>query len=148
MSHRFMFILSWTQLNRSVQAGLMWKFRSDFPSCSEFAEICHVDSFCVKNVPVFFSRTQKNMDKTVWKSPPPPSLSLSVSKQPRISILESQIIVRVCFTLLEGEGGGLSRMCLKPCFPACGKKNTGHLFTEKESTWQISMDSEQLGKSL
>ena len=67
MSHRFMFILSWTQLNRSVQAGLMWKFRSDFPSCSEFAEICHVDSFCVKNVPVFYA-VKCNLTKLTTKS--------------------------------------------------------------------------------
>ena len=36
--------------------------------------------------------------------------------------------MRVCFMLLEGGGGdcemggGLSRTCLKPCFPACGEK--------------------------
>ena len=25
----------------------------------------------------------------------------------------------------KGGGGELSRMCLKPCLPTCGKKNTG-----------------------
>ena len=60
-----------------------------------------MSTFFVLKMSVFFSTTQKNMDKTVWKSP---HLPVSVSKQPRISILESQIIVRVCFTLLEEEG--------------------------------------------
>ena len=107
----------------------MWLFRSDFPSCSE-------------------SEMQKNMDKIASNSTP---TSLPVSKQRRISILESQNTVSVSFTLLVvvvGGGGtrragGLSRTCLKPCFPACGKKST-----EKESACQISADSEQLGKSL
>ena len=79
MSHRFMFILSWTQLNRSVQAGLMWKFRSDFPSCSEFAEICHVDSFCVKNVPVFFFKNAEKYGQNCVEIPPPPPPSLFLS---------------------------------------------------------------------
>ena len=33
-------------------------------------------------------------------------ISLSVSKQPRISILEGQNTVRVCLMLLGGGGGG------------------------------------------
>ena len=61
-------------------------------------------------------------------------------------------MVRVRREGLGGGGGGvcdLSRKCLKPCFPACGKKLQGHFFTEKEeSACQISADSEQLGKSL
>ena len=55
--------------------------RCDFSSCLESSEIRHVNSFCVKNVPVllllFFSSRQKNMDKITRKSTPP----LSVSKQ-------------------------------------------------------------------
>ena len=31
-----------------------------------------------------------------------------------------------------GGGGELSRMCLKPCFPACGKKTQEHFLTQKE----------------
>ena len=55
----------------------------------------------------FFSRKQKyNMDKIARKFPPP-FPSLSVSKQRRISILESQNTVCVCCTLLEGWGGGV-----------------------------------------
>ena len=58
--------------------------------------IWHADSFCFKKrTCVFFSRRQKNMDKTARKSTP---LSLSVSKQHRILIVES---------LLEVWGGGL-----------------------------------------
>ena len=38
--------------------------RSEFPSCSESAEIWHVYSFCVEKCPCFFfSRMQQNMDK-------------------------------------------------------------------------------------
>ena len=49
----------------------------------------------------------------------------------------------------EGRGGGLSRTCLKPGFPACEKKNCRDIyFTEKEWASQISADSEELGKSL
>ena len=83
----------------------MWLFRSDFPSCSESAEIWHVYStlFVLKNVHVFFSSMQKNMDKIAWNATPSPSLS--VSKQRRISILESQNTVHVSFMLLEGGGG-------------------------------------------
>ena len=36
-----------------MQAGPKWLFRSDFPSCSESAEIWHVYSFCVKKCPGF-----------------------------------------------------------------------------------------------
>ena len=50
--------------------------------------------------------------------------------------------MRLSFALLEGReegcekgGGGLSRTCLKPCFPACGEQETD---TEKESACQIS----------
>ena len=48
---------------------------------------------------------------------------------------------------LEGGGGGvgLSRMCLKPCFTTCKKKHRA-LLTQKELAYQISADSEQLGK--
>ena len=87
--------------------------------------------FVLKNVPVFFFQECRN----IWTKlcqiqppPPPPPPSLFVSKQCRISIFEDQNTVHVSFTLLEGDWGGwgeLSRMCLKPCFPACGKKNTG-----------------------
>ena len=31
----------------------------------------------------------------------------------------------------RGEGGGLSRTCLKPRFPACGKKTAGMFFHRK-----------------
>ena len=47
------------QLSGSVQAGHMWLFRSDFPSCSESAEIWHVYSFCVKKCPCFFQECRK-----------------------------------------------------------------------------------------
>ena len=45
---------------------------------------------------------QKNMDKIASNLTPP---SLSVSKQHRILILESQYTVRVSFTLLVVVGG-------------------------------------------
>ena len=67
--------------DRSVQAGPMWQFRSDFPSCSEFAEICYADSFCVKKCPcVFFSKKEQKYGQNWVKiPPPPPSLSLCPS---------------------------------------------------------------------
>ena len=129
--------------------------------CDYFVEIFQVPQnrlkfgmstpFVPKKVPVFFSRMQKDMDKIASNSTPPPSLSLSVSKQHRISILQSQNTVRVSFTLLVGEdarrGGGLSRMCLKPCFPAC-EKNAGTFFHRRGvgmpnfsgfwATWKIA----------
>ena len=97
---------------------------------------------------LFLSRRQKNMDKIVQKSPPPPP-SLSISKQCRILIL-----VLVLYAIRGGgggggRGGGLSRTCLKPCFPACGKKKHRHFFTERISvanfssfwaTWKIAMN--------
>ena len=42
------------QLSSSVQASPKWLFRSDFPSCSESAEIWHVYCFCVKKWPCVF----------------------------------------------------------------------------------------------
>ena len=137
------------KLSGAVKAGPMWLFRSDFPSCSESADIWHVHSLCVEKCPGFFFKNAEKYGQNCVKFNPP---SLSVSKQRRISILESQNTVRVSFTLLEGGlgggGGGLSRTCLKPCFPACGKKRKGNFFTEKESACQISADSEQLEKLL
>ena len=48
-------ISSWNMLciiiGGSMQAGPKWLFRSDFPSCSELAEIWHVYSLCVKKCP-------------------------------------------------------------------------------------------------
>ena len=91
--------------------------------------------FDMSTLPVFFFKNAENMDKIELNSnpPPPPPSSLSVSKQCRISILDSQNTVRVSFMLLVGGGGGgLSRTCLKPCFSACGKKCTA-IFSQKKS---------------
>ena len=74
------------------------------------------------------------MDKIAQKSTP----SLSVSKQCRISILDS-VCVCVCVCVGGGGGGGLDfqEHVEKPCFPACGKKTPGHFLTQKESACQI-----------
>ena len=146
-----------------MQAGPKWWFHSDFPSCSESAEIWHGYSFCVKKRPCgfFFSRMQKHGQNSVKIIPPPPPLSLFVSKRCTISIFGGQNTVHVSFTLLVGDWGGiqkggrrrggLSRMCLKHCFPACGKKNTGTFFNTKRvdmpnfsrfgATWRIATKS-------
>ena len=55
----------------------MWQFRSDFPSCSESAEIWHVYSFCVKRCPWFFFQECRKIWTKLWQiqlppSPPPP----------------------------------------------------------------------------
>ena len=60
---------------------------------------------------------------TIARKSPSPHLLLSVSKQHRISILESQNAGRVCF------------------------KTQGHFLTQKESAFQILVDSEQLEKA-
>ena len=138
----------------------MWLFHSDFPSCSESTEIWHVYSFWVKKCPcVFFSfqECRKIWIKLHQIQPPPPP-PLYVSKQCRISILENQNTVRVSFTLLvrgrggsaRRAGGGPSRTCLKPCFPAC-RKNAGTFFHRKGvsmpnfsrfwATWKIATKS-------
>ena len=101
----------------------------------------------------FFQEGIKIWTKLLEIRPPPPPLSLSVSNQRRISILESQNTLLVCCTLLEGgrdrEGGWAFKNVFKASFPRLWKKKTqGHFCTEKELAWQISVDSEQLGKSL
>ena len=146
------------QLSSSVQAGPKRLFRSDFSSCSEPAEIWHVYSFCVKKCPCvfFFKNAETSGQNCVKFNPPPPPLPLSVSKQHRISIFEGQKTVHVSFMLMEGDWGGGGGecekggggMCLKPCFPACGKKNTGTFFNTKRvdmpnfsrfgATWKIA----------
>ena len=136
---------SWNQLNGSGQAGPKWQYCSDFPSCSESAEMCHVDSFCGKNVRVFFSRRQKHMDKIMQNSPPPPP-SLSISKQCRILILhlsQNTVCVRACMhcTLLEGGGGGCEigkgggwtfKNVFETLFPRLWKKNRD-VFSQKKN---------------
>ena len=98
----------------------MYLFHCNFSSCSESAEISHADSFCVK---IFF----KQAEKYVQNSTTP--LSLSVSKQCRILRTKTLCMcVLTVFPPLGERGGGLSWTCLKPCFPACGKKKTGTFF--------------------
>ena len=63
------------QLKGSVQAGPKWLFRSDFPSCSESAEIWHVYSFCAEKCPcLFFPQAGKQGFKHSLESSPPPHL--------------------------------------------------------------------------
>ena len=119
------------QLKGSVQAGPKRRFCSDFPSCSESAEICHVDSLCSKNVAVvFFFQEGKKYGQNCSNSPSPPPLSLSLS----LCLSPNNVGFRSLRTktLLDG-GGGLSRTCLKPCFPACGKKKHRDIFSQKKS---------------
>ena len=182
---RKLIYMSDIQLSSSVQAGPKWLFRSDFPSCSESAEIWHVYSFCVKKCPWFFFKNAETYGQNCVKFNPP----LFVSKQRRISIFEGENTVHVSFYAFLWErllspfwgreieathyslficnvefrslraktlymcllrywrGGELSRMCLKPCFPACGKK-TGTFFNTKRvdmpnfswfgATWKIA----------
>ena len=60
------------KLKGSVQAGPMWLFRSDFPSCSESAEIWHADSFFVKKWPcIFFHKRRNKASNTFLKVHPP-----------------------------------------------------------------------------
>ena len=126
-------------------------FHCDFSSCW---------FFCTKKCSfVFYSGRQKSMDKNCAKIPPPPPSHLSLSpnnvgfrslrtKTPCVCVLTP-------FPPFEGGGGwgggigvcGLSRSCLKPCFPACGKKhwdifNTKIVsmanFSGFQATWKIA----------
>ena len=66
------------------------------------------------------------MDKIAQKSPLPHSICPSPNNVGFRSLTNKTLCM--CGRGGGGErGGGLSRMCLKPCFPACGKKNTGLL---------------------
>ena len=86
------------------QAGPKWLFHSDFQSCSESAEIWHVYFFCLKKRPcVFFQEWRKIWTKLHQIQPSPLPLSLSVSKQRRISIFEGQNTLHVSFTQWEGD---------------------------------------------
>ena len=108
----------------------------------------------------FFKNAETYGQNRVKLNPPPPPPSLFISKQRRISIFEGQNTVHVSFTLLEGDwggrrwgGGGGGRVNFQECVwslasPLVEKKTQGHFLTQKESTCQISADSEQLGKSL
>ena len=78
--------------------------------------------FVLKNVPVFFSRRQKNLDKIAQKSPPPPP-HFSVCIQTKFLRAKTLCVCVLCY----GGGRDLSRTCLKPCFSTCEKKNTGIL---------------------
>ena len=62
-------------------------FPSDFPSCSESAEIWHVNSFCVKKCPCFFFFPQAGKQglKHILESSPPPHL-LAPPPPPPISL--------------------------------------------------------------
>ena len=61
-----------------VQAGPMWLFRDDFPSCSGSAEIWHVYSLCVKKCPcvLFFKNAEKYGQNCVKFTPSLPSVRL------------------------------------------------------------------------
>ena len=121
----------------------MYLFRCDFSSCLESTQIWHAYSFCVKTFPCVFSfkKAEKygphymKIDPPPPPTPPPPPVS--VSKHCRIPIVwELKHCPCVCFTPLDraegGGGGGLSRACLKPRFPACEKKH-GDIFWHKKS---------------
>ena len=133
----------------SVEGRCMYLFRCNFSCCSESTEIRHANSFCVEKCPCIFSSRQKNTDKIAWKShPPPPPPTLSLGPSPNNvgfpSLRTETLYMGVIPTI--GGRGELSWTCLKPCFPACGKKPR-HLLTQKQSAWLISVDSEQLEKS-
>ena len=92
--------------------------------------------FVLKNIPVFFFKNAEKYGQNCIIFTPP---SLSVSKQRRISILESQNTVRVSFTLLIG-GGGATRAggwtfknVYEALFPRLWKKKCRDIFSQKRS---------------
>ena len=125
------------------KGGVCMYFRCDFSSCSEFTEIWQADSFCVKKCPCFFKEGWKICTKYAQNStisPPPPPLSLSISKQHSILFLESQNTVHVSFTLSEGgrgEGCWTFKNMFEALFPHLWEKTEGHFLTQKELACQI-----------
>ena len=70
-----------------------------------------------------FSRTN------LHKNPaPPPLLSLFVHLQTMLDFdpWELKDCACVFYAIGGGRGGGLSRTCLRPCFPTCGTQTQGH----------------------
>ena len=123
-------------------------FRSNFPSCSESAEIWHVYSFCVKKCPCicFFKNAERYGQNCVKFNPPPPPL---LCPSPNNVGFRSLRVKTLCVCLLRyWRGGGLSKRVWSLVSLLVEQKIQGHFFTEKESACQISADSEQLGKSL
>ena len=114
MNH-ILFYTSQIKVRGAVQAGPIWLLHSDFPSCSESPEIWHVYSFCVQKCSCgfFFKNAETYRQNCVKILPLPPPISLSTSKQHRISIHESQSAMHGSFMLLEGGGGGGGWVCEK-----------------------------------
>ena len=105
--------------------------------------------FVLKNVTMLFCQGTTIWTKLHENPPPPPTPPLCPSpNNVGFRSLRAKTLCMCIVRYWRGEGGGLSRTCLKPCFHACGRKTQGYFFTEKESAWQISADSEQFGKSL
>ena len=155
-------MFSWrgSQLSSSVQAAPKWRFRSDFPSCPESAEIWHVYSFCVKKCPCFFFHKWGSNASTPPPPPPPPP-PLPLCSSPNNVKFRSLRAKTLCMCLLrywreiEGGGGGWT---FKNVFEAllsnlatCGKKNTGTFLNTKRvdmpnfswfgATWKIATKS-------
>ena len=137
--------------------------------CDYFVAILHVapnrlkfgmsHSFCVKKCPcVFFHKRGSKASNTFLKVQtflPPPFSPLPPPPSPSNSIMTHA----QCFGPQRskfgdgqraggGGGGGLNLTQFGPYFSIFLKKIQGHFLTQKESTCQISDDSEQLGKSL
>ena len=135
----------------------MWLFRSDFPGFSESAEIWQSTLFVLKKVPVVsFFKNAEEYGQNCMKLMPP--LPLSISKQHRISILESQ--KTLCMCLLRywrevgvarsaREGGWTFKNVFEALFPPLVEKETQGHFSQKRS-WHAKFQRilEQLGKSL
>ena len=94
------------KLKGSMQAGPMWLFRSDFPSCSESAEIWHADSFFLwKNGRAFFSTSgETRLQTRSWKSTPPPPTN-SIKYTCTVFWLSRIEILHCLETDREGGGG-------------------------------------------
>ena len=114
-------LTQWTT-EGSVQAGPMWLFRSDFPSCSESAA-CQL-LFCEKALR-FFPQVGKRGFKHVLESPPPPPSSNSIKDTrtvfwlSRIKILQYVVWRR---TERGGGGGGLDFMQFCPYYVSASLK--------------------------
>ena len=86
------------QLSSSVQAGPKWLFRSDFPSCSESAELWHVYSLCVKKCPCgFFFQECKNIWTKLCQIQPP----LPLCRSPNNVEFRSLRAKTLCMCLLR-----------------------------------------------
>ena len=121
-------------MSGSVQAGPMWLFHSDFPSCSDRLKFDMSTLFVLKNIRFFFQERRKIWTKL--RQIQPPLLCPSPNNIGFRSFRASQTTVRVFCTLLLGGGGGGEvgvdfQECAWILVSRLWKKNCRDIFSQK-----------------